>query len=150
MKKYDYIIAIDPDLHKSGIAIYNCEKREYVVCETLTLYNLFNTILSYEFNEHIVLLEYPNNTNTYHKGGKGAALNVGKNQAVAIIIKEFLEENNVNYKLLYPAGYSNLFKNEKVFKLNTNFKKRTNSDARAAAAMIYCFINVRVLGEGCD
>ena len=87
-----------------------------------------------------VRLEYPVNTNTYHAGGKGAALNVGKNQAVAIIISEFLEKNEIPFEKLYPAGYSQRFKDEKHFKMVTKYELKTNQDARAAAAMCFGYV----------
>lgn len=142
--KYKFVIGIDPDLHKSGVAIYNTETKQLNSCTSLNMWTLFDNlkewILWSKPKDILIRLEYPSNTNTYHKGGKGAALNVGKNQAVAIIIKEFLEEYKIPHELIKPAGYSNFFKDESLFKNTTKFNGRTNQDARAAAAMCwnYC------------
>jgi hypothetical protein len=139
--KTKIIIGVDPDLHKSGIAIMKFGK--FVEITTLPIWKLFdcllfeNSISESSNGDIIVFLEYPDNTNTYHAGGKGAALNVGKNQAIAIIIKEFLDEVGIKYKLLKPSGYSNFFKDEKFFKQQTKWEGRTNNDARSAAAMVW-------------
>lgn len=140
--KNKIILSIDPDLHNSGVAAYN--NNELVCVTSLPLWKVFEWLIAWCENslgkidkEVIVLLEYPINTNTYHKGGKGAALNVGKNQAIAIVIKEFLDYKKINYKLLKPAGYSNYFKNNNYFMLQTKWHDRTNNDARSAAAMIW-------------
>ena len=139
--KNKVIISIDPDLHKNGYALY--QMGSFGCVTSVNMWELFKCLEAAKWCEDntgddlTVLLEYPENTNTYHKGGKGAALNVGKNQAVAIIIKEFLEAKNIKHKLLFPKGYSNFFKDEKFFKLQTKWTERTNQDARAAAAMIW-------------
>ena len=135
--KYNYIIGIDPDLHKSGLAIYDTNKKSLVTCEAAEMWYLFECLYIYNDLSVLIRLEYPSNTNTWHRGGKGAALNVGKNQAVAIIIKEFLDSIGANYELIAPAGYSKLFDNEETFKRTTGWILRTNKDARAAAAMCW-------------
>lgn len=134
---YSNIIGIDPDLHKSGVAIYEPKGKKLIECTSMYMWDLFDTILVQSQFKTLFRLEFPNTTNTWHKGGKGASLNVGKNQAVAIIIKEFLDAHRCNYELLSPTGYSILFNDENVFKNTTGFKKKTNKDARAAAAMIW-------------
>jgi len=133
-----YIVAIDPDLHNNGYAIYSIDNKEFNQIISLPMWSVFEWVLElHKASDIIVLLEYPENTNTYHLGGKGAALNVGKNQAVAIILKEYLEFFSIKHKLLKPKGYSKYFDNESFFKLQTGWNKRTNKDARAAAAMIF-------------
>jgi hypothetical protein len=134
----NYLIGIDPDLHFNGFALYCKETKEFTNIQAITIWGLFDWILELSKTSQIkVLLEYPENTYTYHKGGKGAALNVGKNQAVAIIIKEFLEFFKIETVLLKPKGYSKYFNDVKFFKLQTNWQKQTNKDARAAAAIVF-------------
>lgn len=140
--RYNFVIGIDPDLHKSGVAIYDRNLKKIIYCDCLQLWLLFYKLLEIKnhFNDsYLIRLEYPNSTNTWHfAGGKGAALNVGKNQAVAIIIEEFLIDNEIlNYELIAPHGYSQIFKDEKTFRQITNWEKRTNNDARSACAMCW-------------
>ena len=130
------LIAIDPDLHKTGIAVY--ENGKFIYINSNFIWDIFGMLKTLNNrNDLTVLIEFPKNTNTYHNGGKGAALNVGKNQAVAIILKEFCEQKGINFDLLPPAGYSKLFANEDYFKKQTGWSGRTNKDARSAAAMIF-------------
>lgn len=131
------LIGIDPDLHKSGVAIK--ENDILTMCECLTMWELFDFLRIQTSGEenYMVLLEFSFVTNTWHKGGKGAALNVGKNQAVAIIIKEFLETHSIKHELRKPAGYSLVFDDPETFKKTTGWQKQTNKDVRAAAAIVW-------------
>lgn len=142
MIKYEYLIGIDPDLDKSGVAHYS--DKSIQECTSLTMWDLFNHIthLCNKLNawkiSYIVLLEAGHlNKNTWHKGGRGGSKNVGKGQAVGIIIEQFLKAHEINYKLVAPAGYSKFFKDEKLFQKETGWTERTNQDARAAAAIVF-------------
>lgn len=134
MKKINKIIGIDPDLKKSGITIYDIEKKEYEICTSLPMWDLFS-ILKLEKNS-FVILEFSTSNFTWQKGGKVGAMNVGKNKAVATIIKEYLDFLQIPYKLAEPAGYSNYFKDVDFFEEKTGIAYKTNQDARASAAMI--------------
>lgn len=135
------IIGIDPDLHNSGIAFYDVATKKFTSVKTITMLRLMMYLEKHESCHrayHKFILEYPDSTNTWHKGGgRGTSLNVGKNQAVAIIIKEAFDELKLNYELVRPAGYSQSFKNKGVFERTTGWTKRTNEDARAAAAIVW-------------
>jgi hypothetical protein len=141
--KYKYLIGIDPDLHKSGFAVYSYKENKIIECKALYLWQMFDNLTHWKENETLleckikILLEYPKNTNTYHAGGKGAALNVGKNMAIAIVIKEFLEYYKFDFELKFPAGYSDFFIDVKFFKKQTGWTKQTNEDVRAACAIIW-------------
>ena len=84
------IIGIDPDLHKSGIAIWNYSNNGFDTITSLYIWDIFAILKDLQHENCKILLEYDKSNYTWHKGGKGAAINVGKNKAVAIIIKEFL------------------------------------------------------------
>ena len=91
----------------------------------------------------IILIEDPRLVNhhvaTWHKGGVGAARNVGKCEAIAILLDEFCKDHKLNYRMIAPAGYSAFFNNEKVFQNTTGWAGKTNKDARAAGAMAWSF-----------
>lgn len=136
-----FIIGCDPDLHKSGYAVYDKQQKKLTECCALYMWEIFDYLhdccMELPKEQFFVRLEYPKNTNNYHGGGRGSSVNLGKNQAVAIILKEFLIAKGIRHELIFPAGYSNTFKDEKFFKQTTGFKERTNADARAAAAMVF-------------
>jgi hypothetical protein len=137
-KEIKNIIAIDPDLHLNGICLM--QDKKIIGARSLTMWELFSFISSYQ-NDTLFFLEsgHKERCSTWHKGGRGAARNVGKNNAVGIIIEEFLIDIKANYKLLKPVGYSKFFKTSKDVELQTGYKGKTNADTRAAIAM--CWIN---------
>lgn len=127
------VYAVDPDLTKSGFACIIDGK--YVSIYTMPLWDLFDTL-----NDIIIGTVYIEDANlikgTYHKHGQQ---NVGKGKAVCKLIIDFCEAKGIKYERLKPAGYSQLFKDAKIFRAATGWEGKTNEDARAAAAMIYKF-----------
>lgn len=132
------IIAIDPDLHFNGLCFMKDKKIIEVSSESM--WDLFD-VIKLNKPDTLFLLEagHKEKCATWHKGGRGAARNVGKNNAVGIIIEEFLISIGANYKLLKPVGYSKFFKKASDVVLQTGFTGKTNEDTRAAIAM--CWIN---------
>jgi hypothetical protein len=126
------IIAIDPDLSKSGVSVFN--ENGLVYCNCLDLEDLF-IFLNGRVNSLILLEAGHLIKNCWHKGGRGAASNTGKGKAVGVILERFLIKHKFDFKLLKPHGYSNYFDNEAFFKLQTKWEGRTNKDARASAAL---------------
>lgn len=137
--KPQFIIGIDPDLHKPGVAIYNMVTNKLQRCESITFLSLIKELIQLPIqtkDNTIVILEFSTSNNTWHPGGRGAACNTGKGKGAAIIIKEALEELGIPHKLVEPAGYSQAFKHLSVFKAATKWEGKTNEDARAAAAIV--------------
>jgi hypothetical protein len=140
------LIAIDPDLRKCGFADWNGEK--FINIDSTQLWDLFSYLIHVLFltakKDFIVLIEDPRlRKGTWHAGGKGMARNVGKCEAVAIILEDFCKAHGIRYRMISPAGYSKLFANEGIFKQTTGWQGRTNKDARAAAAMCWIFKDER-------
>ena len=139
------IIAIDPDLSASGVAMFDTKIKKLTLCTSLKMWSLFDLFLSNK--NALVLVEYSDKNAVWHKGKQtkniniskeqATAINVGKNKAVGKIIIDFLKTESFNYKVLEPAGYSKYFENSQFFMQQTQFFSRTNKDARAAASMIY-------------
>ena len=137
--RYDNNKSIRNYLSNAGGVTSNGLKKQIFDCNSVYLWKLFDhlkKIIQFK-DDYFIRLEYPNTTNTWHKGGKGAALNVGKNQAIAIIIKDFLDCHKLNYELLKPSGYSLFFKDVNMFQQTTKWQGRTNEDVRAACAMCW-------------
>jgi hypothetical protein len=134
------VLAIDPDLYESGLAIL--EDNKLVFCSHVDiedlLFHLHTNCIPFKNDSYIVLLEAGHmNKNTWHPGGRGVSKNVGKGMAVGIIIENFLKKHKITHRLVKPAGYSNFFKDEKFFKRQTGWCGRTNNDARSAAAIAF-------------
>lgn len=130
------LIGIDPDLKKSGITFYNIEKKEYEYCTSVKIWELFHYLKMEKGRNTFVLLEFSTSNFTWQKGGKVGAMNVGKNKAVATIIKDYLDYLVISYKLCEPAGYSKYFNDTDYFAEITKYTGKTNADARASAALI--------------
>jgi hypothetical protein len=73
----------------------------------------------------------------WHKGGKQTAANVGKNQAISIILREFCDAHKLTCQCVPPSGYSKLFDDETLFRQTTGWEKQTNKDARASCAIVW-------------
>lgn len=134
------IIAIDPDLRKCGFADWTNDK--YINIGSTQLWDMFiylrHSLMLSGAGDLMVLIEDPRlKKGTWHGGGKGMARNVGKCEAIAIVLEDFCKAYGINYRMIGPAGYSRLFDDESVFKQTTGWTWRTNKDARAAAAMCW-------------
>ena len=129
-------VGIDPDLHKSGFAVV--QNGKYQIIDSLPMWELFEKII--QLNPDKIHLEFSTNKGTWHAGGAGASIRVGKNQAVAIIIKEFCEAKGFELNLINPTRwtrFSQTFNDKEFFKKQTGWTGRTNKDARAAAAILW-------------
>ena len=133
------IVAIDPGLRGSGIAIWKDDKFEKL-CK-MELWELYELISS--DSEAFYLVEDSNIGKNWH--GPTSRANVGKNQAVSTLIIEYLKKMNRGFRQLPPSGYSTRYTDakgnyckfsRKVFESETGWKGASNKDSRAAAAMV--------------
>ena len=134
------IIAIDPGLRASGIAIWKDEKFEKL-CK-MELWELYEVISS---DSQAFYLVEDSNLGGGNWHGMTSRANVGKNQAVSTLIVEYLKHTGRRFKALPPAGYSARYADskgnfskthKKIFEAETGWKRTSNKDSRAAAAMV--------------
>ena len=136
------IVGIDPDVHKVGIAVYDRDQKFLTIVTSEYIWEIFKMLLELK-EQHpdnlFVRLEDGRmiNCSSFHAGGKGSSLQVGKNQGVCIILDEFLQAHEFDYELIKPAGYSNMFKERSMFERTTGWVGMTNSDGRSGAAMVW-------------
>lgn len=138
MKKL--LIGIDADNDRSGYAVWDPSERGFVHLSDYRLYDIF--VKLNELNQRFDIFVYLEDANLikaiwHKKGGIGAARNVGKNMAIADQLRIFMEDNNINFTLLKPSGYSKY--DHKSFCKITGWpeKIRTNPEKRAAGMMVY-------------
>lgn len=143
------LLAIDPDLRKSGVASYCTEINELITVESLPLWEVFafiEHIKKYVDDNHLVLIEKSSSNNTWHKGGRGASVNVGKNKAIAELLIDFCKAKSVNFRCIEPSGYSSYYTVKiggkdvflkEQFQSDHRWYTPTNKDSRAAVGMIY-------------
>lgn len=131
-------IGIDPDLHKSGYALWWPEERKMELFD-YTMYELMCELL-YQHRSHdvTVYLEAGHTVKKHwHKKSVGTANNVGKNHAVGQIIEAFLKAEKIPYMLLKPAGYSNYDHGTFCKITGWPVKVKTNPEKRAAGMMVF-------------
>jgi len=134
------IIAIDPGLRGSGVAIWS--HGEFDALHKMDLWHLYELIE--DEGDYFYLVEDSNlGGGNWH--GVTSRANVGKNQAVSTLIVEYLKHIGRRYTALVPAGYSTRYTDakgnyckfsRKVFESETGWKGGSNKDSRAAAAMV--------------
>lgn len=143
------ILAIDPDLRKSGVASYDTFAKGLMSVESLPLWEVFEfaeRVKKHRPDDHIVLIERSSSKKTWHPGGDGASQNVGKNKAIAELLIDFCKAKGVNFHCIEPDGYSSYYTAKiggkavflkEQFQTDHEWYTPTNKDSRAAVGMIY-------------
>ena len=141
-------IGIDPDVSDNGIAFWKPDFNDFDymknmsfwdVIEELEACNFQKTISNFDFTVVIEsgwLLSKSNWHGKVYQSksvGERIAKNVGSNHQVGILITEYCEIKNINFRLVKPHGKINA----DYFKKLTGYKKRTNQDQRDAAMLVY-------------
>jgi len=151
---YKFFVGIDPDVEKSGLAIYEKATKKLTRITALSFWDLHKQ-LPVIFNRpdagviHIEggwLVEKSNFHTSELKGfhtikesrvAQRIAKNVGNNHAAGRAIVEMLIELDLNFVVRPPINP--LFKNEDLFKKVTGWVGRTNYDMRSAANYVFGF-----------
>lgn len=135
-------IGIDPDIDKSGVAVWNSELKTLNL-DCLDFFQLTNFILLNNLdNEKLtVIIEAGHliSKSNWHNEKQGVRLaskigkNVGENHAVGKLIELFCKKNKINYKLVKPKGKVN----KELFKKITGYDKRINQELRDAGMLVF-------------
>lgn len=141
MSKDKFLIGIDPDVDKSGVAIIDGNN---VTLDNLTFFKLFDYLKFYKEKERkpTVYVEcgFLNKSNWHKKAGKSAAFNAkigeytGANFETAKKICEMCEYLNIPHVKVKPT---NSKKDSDFFKKLTGITFRTNQEQRDAFMLIY-------------
>ncbi len=145
--KPKWVIGIDPDCDRNGIAVYNTMIKELEDVKALSFIDLMQYIESFMENigedSYLIRLEAGwlcKKSNWHGQTGVVAqriSKNVGANHEVGRQIEKYLISKSFNYELIKPIGYSKLFIDAKVFKSVTKWEGITNGDSRSACAMVW-------------
>ena len=144
-------IGIDPDVDKSGFALWRSDEREFsfVVCQRFfTILEKIKYLVETERDEVVVCVEagWLINKSNWH-GSKNEAIsarigkNIGSNHQVGKLFVEFCEINNIKYIEVKPMGKMNAHN----FSAITGWEARTNSEMRDAAMLVFGRNEVRTL-----
>lgn len=134
MKK-EFTIGIDPDTHKSGVAIWHPERGLFL--NEFTLWDTFKYLNVHGANSLIRLESGHKDKSTWHKGGNAMAKKVGANHEIGRQIEKFCLEQGFELQLVAPCGLSNV-KHETFCKITGwPIKEKTNPEKRVAGLLCW-------------
>jgi hypothetical protein len=146
-------IGIDPDIDKSGVAIYDKSKPKGsdLTLLKLSFFDLLH-LLDLECTKQLPTGEHQkvsivieagwlNYKSNYHYSrtkaiGERIAKNVGENHAVGKLIEQYCKRNRYTYLLKRPSK-STPKRSAQLFTKYTGYKERTNQEMRDAAMLVY-------------
>jgi hypothetical protein len=138
-------IAIDPDLHFSGMA--TMENGQYQELRVISFPDLVDLIREHNFdpNTTFVIEDVNANKPTFSRPGQNAAQmkkiaqNVGMVKGVGKIMIDMLSHHGCKYELVKPLkGLLKSAKNDKgIFQKLTGWTGQSNEDKRDAAMLIH-------------
>jgi hypothetical protein len=148
MANVEFYIGIDPDVDKSGFALWDKAKKQLVALSTEDLFDLTALLLAYHSAHRVLvrleagwLLKKSNFSDRNILGSRGAneriAKNVGANQEIGRQIEKYCLKHGIPCDLVKPLGYSSW--NHKTFCSYTGWpeKNRTNSEHRVAGMLVF-------------
>lgn len=155
MKTNGFVIGIDPDVEKSGVAVLDCEKREFARVEAMSFPELVDYIsvvpadIQAEGYEVTLVLEDSDLSTNWHcsyKDNKATAAakgrSVGMCHATARHIKEVAEHYGLEVVLQKPLvkfwkGRDRKITHEEAAKFMRGLPKQTNQETRDAALLAW-------------
>jgi len=111
MQQITIFIGIDPDVKKSGFAVWNAKSKRFEDLRALKFWDLINEIETYTIPIHIrIEAGWLNKKSNYHSDntqkkeiGEKIASFVGANAQVGKLIAEWCVCNNVEHSLVKPT-----------------------------------------------
>ena len=135
------IIAIDPDLKKSGVCILDnngeiATLESMSICDLLDLINVFDNATFALEDVNKVKTIYARNRRDNAAVGLKIAQSVGMVKGAATLIEDLITGITGNSPILALVGLGKQFKNDaKLFKELTGYQGSTNEDKRDAYAI---------------
>lgn len=139
-KKHEFLIGIDPDVDKSGVADYDPETKE-ISLMNLTFFEIYEYLESYNVPVKVFIEAGWLNKSNWHRIDTGtSSINAkigqrtGANHEVGKKIAEMCEYLRIDYELVKPTRSK---VNAEMFKKITKYTKRTNQEQRDAAMLVF-------------
>lgn len=137
-------IGIDPDVTKSGFAVWHKPLQKFSSIEALTLPEMLDKLHLLRDNIAIVVVEagFLNKGNRHTFKGQSVAAaaktgeNVGRNHQRGMDIVEILEWMRIPYRLQKPSTKNSWKNDEKIFQKMTGVKGG-NPEKRDAAMLVF-------------
>lgn len=137
-------IGIDPDIDKSGVAMYS--KEAGLTISSLSLWDIFPMIQQVYADGLLryVCIEagHKEKKSNWHAAPSAAVAQsigrkVGLNNAIGRLLEDFCVEHGIPHELVPPSGYSKI--DAKRFEAITSYKGRSNADTRAAGMIAFTY-----------
>ncbi|MDR1122042.1 MAG: hypothetical protein LBM08_14145 [Dysgonamonadaceae bacterium] len=138
----DLIIGIDPDLERSGVAIWIASGKIFDL-RNLSFWQLFDFMRAHADRIRVVRVEagWLNKKSNFHSRagqtkteGEAIARNVGENHAIAKIICQMCVYLQLQYEEVQQKAHK---LDRDTFRVITGYKGRTNQETRDAAMLVY-------------
>lgn len=144
MEKSKFIIGIDPDIDRSGVAVWDKKSKRFFKLETMRFWDLADFLHPVQWNgivDVMVLISAGwlidksnwHGKNQSSEAKQKIAMNVGINHASGKLIEQFCIKHKIPYRLVKPTGKVDAA----YFKRLTGWKGRTNQDVRDAGMLCY-------------
>jgi len=136
-------IGVDPDVDKSGFSVWDSERKEFDHVGQFEFFVLLDRIDSLRPLGIKVVVEagWLNKKSNFHgrKGqtkavGEKIAKAVGANHQIGKLVVQYCNENKIKVSLVIPRTKK---LNSKEFSRLTGYKKRTNSEMRDSAMLVF-------------
>lgn len=133
-------IGIDPDVQKSGFAVWY--KKQFLELDCYDLPDLFEQLKYYNDQYQVkVRLEagWLAKGLNWHNGGLGSANAVGRNHEIGRQIEKYCIKEKIPYELVKPLGYSKYTHDQFCKYTGWSKKTKTNPETRVAGLLVYGF-----------
>lgn len=134
-------IGIDPDVHKSGIAIWDSKNKRFNYIGLMSFWEIINEFES-QTKPFEVVIEggWLINKSNWHdrpgqskQAGEAIAKNVGRNHQVGLLLRDYCKNNRITVRTPTPQGKITDF----GFKKITKWAHPTNQEQRDAAMLVF-------------
>lgn len=151
-----YIIGIDPDIEKSGLAVLDTKLKSFEMLTCLNFPFLIERICTYDINSVTVVVEagWKVSTNFHvfknHNPKTAAEIGnrTGRNHAVAILISEVLRHRGYHVIDAHPLKKCWKGRDGKIssFEFNsiTGFSKRSNQEMRDSGLIAWVYAELPI------
>lgn len=157
MNRGRVIIGVDPDIKKSGFAVWVPDNKRFLEVTTYTKPDMMQKIFDYSmgYDIHVVIEDSRIESYLYnahkaygatkgaHKSKLGVALkvarDVGRVDMIARDVEDYCIREGITYALISPKSRKkgvNTKVSAKIFNKMTKWEGRTNEDARDAGMLV--------------
>ena len=167
-KRYAYILAIDPDIEKSGVAFLNVNERRFERAQAMTFPELLAYIdklaaLVGEFRPLLVIEDSDSSTNWHLNKVKASGLSLdrklriaaaigrsaGMCHAVIRLLNEYAQARGVDVRMQKPLrkcwkGADGKITHEEITQFTKGLPGRTNQEVRDAALLAWTYANLPI------